>query len=793
MSSHVGTRRTGRPGLVDEAGADSTREEHPMSGPGPSGSTPPHSWAHRDGARHLIEVVRRNWPIVAISTAACLTLAAIYLAGARREYQATAKLLVLQQGGRPLNVPNGDPGRASEGADDYMPTHAMIVRSPLVVSRAIEAVGAANTPSLAGTKRGPVREAIERLTISRPDRSAKVLGLAYRAWSRDEAVAALAAIIATYEAVVEESYRKNNSDVVTLISKARDELKTEIATAEDEYLQFRQANPLLSTDETGRPFAARRLDLWDRSANDAMLKEVQLRSQLALGRELQGRGAGLWAVAHAMNQVGGDANGLLGNVAGAAQLHATDYVRQLSQHQQELSERYGPQYAKVREIQDQIGRIQERQRDSRNRVDGFETRDLLGAIEQSLASVKAMRAEVAGRLQADQAEAKQAETVRFADSNLRAGLERHRALFNSVVEQLKQAQFVSDFGTITTQTLEPSNAPPEPVRPMVALTLLVATTLGAGIGLAAAVASDHLDQRLHSTAEIREALGLPQIGLITQVRPGEGDPSGNNGLISHTQPLGSQAEAYRAIRTHFELARRHHHIGVLLVTSPLAGDGKSTTASNLAICLAQAGRKVLLVDADLRRPTQGQVHGLGSDRGLVQVLRDGLAARQVAAPTIVRGLDLIPAGAGASNPADLLTSSRLAEFLAEVRDDYDVVVVDTPPILSVTDAAIVGALVDGIVLVVNATTLCRSHAERAMEMLRAIEKPVLGAVINRASQDRQAPSYGYGYENANDRDGDGDGDGDRKRAEDTPDPDSEDSTSIEWNVNGRAHVGGHGD
>lgn len=698
--------------------------------------------------RNHLSILRRGWRLIAISVLVCLTLAALYLARTKRIYQATARLLVLQQGGRPLNVANNDPARVMEGADDYLSTHSVVIRSPMVVARAIDELGLEDLPSLdsADPVRSPVEQAIRNLAVARPDRFAKILRVDYQAGSRAEAVRMVTAITHSYQQFLDDSYQKNNTGVIKLVAKAKDELKKELDTLEDEYVEFRRENPALIADEKGRSFIARRLDQWDLEANEAMVKEVKLREQLELGRKLSGAGTGLWAIVHAMNQLVGPSNGGLGVLdLGLSQSQTADYLRQLGQEQQQLAERFGPQYSKVRELQDQIVRVQERMRDSRGRLDRFDTNDLLGAIEQSLKGTESLRAELEERFNQDMAEAKETEVALLEEENLHESLERQRALFNTVVDQLKQAQLVSDYASISSQVIEPPNAPSSPIYPRMSLTLALALMAGCVVGSGAAVVADRLDTRIRTTAEIRRILDLPVLGLIPQLTEDQIPATGAVGLISQAMPRSLWAEAYRSARTSLEFLRRAQRLPVILVTSPCPGDGKSTTASNLAISLAQAGRKVLLVDADLRRPTQDTIHNLSRDRGMVQVLRDLMSIEQVVQKSAVENLDVITVGPDVHNPAELLTSPRLAEFLDEARQSYHTVIVDSSPLLAVADASIIGGSVDGIVLIVRAATVRRHDAERAAEILKALGTPVLGTLINGIGPEHGGQGYGYGY------------------------------------------------
>jgi capsular exopolysaccharide synthesis family protein len=693
-------------------------------------------------------VKRGKWLIVAC-IAICLTIAVIYLVTTKRVYQAKARLLVLQQGGRPLNVANTDPARLMEGNDDYIPTHSQIISSQLVVRRAIDAIGLDKLPSLAAAKeagRNPIEEAIEHLNVTRPDRLAKILCVDYRAGSGDEATRMLEAITNSYRKFLGDTFQKNSSEVIRLIAKARDELSKELGELETKYLEFRQKTPALIVNETGRSYAAQRLEQTDRAMNEARDKALKIKLQLELGRTLVREGSELWTIAHALNQLGGDSaslNAFLNSTA--LQLGTTDYIRQLAQEQNLLFERYGPQNVKVLELQQLITRAQERNRAMRGRLEQSDVNNLLNSIEQSLKSVERLESELGKRFDRELDSVKSIETDLIAETNLRANLERQRSLFNTVVDQLKQAQFAGDFNSFSSEILEPANALRHPVSPPVSLILALALTTGCMVGTATALLANWMDQRIRSYEELRTVLGLTALGQIPMASTEEISKLGQFGLISHTKSRSLWAEAYRALRTNLDFLRRNRRVEVILVTSPYAGDGKSSTASNLAISFACTGRKVLLVDADLRKPSQHKIHGLSNDVGLTQHLQESLPIERILLRTALESLDLIAVGSEVSNPAELLTSDEFAAFLAEVRRSYDLVIIDSSPLLAVTDPAIIGAMVDGVVLVVRPSALKRQDAVRVREHLNTLGTPILGAVINMVGREHTSYGYGYGY------------------------------------------------
>lgn len=672
---------------------------------------------------------------------ACASIALIYLVKARRVYGATARVLIRQSGGRPLSMANQDPSRLIEGPDEGIPSHAMILRSPLVVGRAVDSLGPDALPSLGPAERGwrtPLQQAIVNLSVTRPDRQARILQVDYRCYSADEAVRVVAAILESYRAFLEDADLKNNSEVIALIARARDDLRVETEELERKYLEFRRRSPLLTTDGLGRPFINRRVDELDKAQNEAKVKAIHLRAQLDLGRKLSGEGVGMWSIAYAMGQLGGPGGQDAGVLAQLSREPPSDYVRLLTQEQQQIADRLGPENTRVKEIQEQVAAIKAQSRDARGRLEQSETRDLLSSVKEGLAAVETIRGEIKAEFERDVVAAKAAEIDLITEANLRGALDRQRALFNTVVEQLKQAKFAREFGSIRAETIEPANALPKPVHPAASLTMALALAVGLTLGAGAALAADLMDPRIRSLPEMRRILRLPVLAQIPRLPDDQVRRTGPVSLLSQMLPRSAAAEEFKVARAAIELIRRGCPMRVILVTSLNSADGRSVVASNLAISLAQAGRKVLLVDADLRRPSLHKDYQLPREQGLSQLLRGDLPLARVVQATRIANLDLITAGAEAPNPSELLSSPRLHQFFEEARRTYDTVVVDSPPLLRVADPSIIGAVADGILLTVQATGTRREDAARAVEVLGALGTPVLGSVINGAGPKFQA-------------------------------------------------------
>lgn len=219
-----------------------------------------------------------------------------------------------------------------------------------------------------------------------------------------------------------------------------------------------------------------------------------------------------------------------------------------------------------------------------------------------------------------------------------------------------------------------------------------------------------------------------------------------NTLVTISNPRSPIAEAYRTLRTNLEFSNLDKTLRAILVTSASAEEGKSTTLANLAVTIAQGGKRVILVDADLRRPTQHTIFGLKNNAGLTDVVRDdALVANLPLQETTVQNLQVLTSGQLPPNPAEILGSKRMSEIIAALLERADMVLFDAPPVLAVTDAAVLSSKVDGVLLVASAGKTKRENARKAQTQLEKINARIIGAVLNNV----KAESGAYYYAESN--------------------------------------------
>jgi len=281
--------------------------------------------------------------------------------------------------------------------------------------------------------------------------------------------------------------------------------------------------------------------------------------------------------------------------------------------------------------------------------------------------------------------------------------------------------------------------------------LMIGLLVGVFLGVVAAFFLEYLDQTIKSSKDVERALEVPVLGLIpsgthlaTGVRGRNGRRRGSIPLVSLASPDDPCTEAYRTLRTNVTFVNAEERaLKLICVTSPGPGEGKSTTAANLAITLAQQGTRTLLVDADLRRPLVHKAFNLVQEPGLTDILIGTASLREAARPNVVPNLDVLPAGAQPPNPSELLGSAAMHRLLEQLRVDYQTVIFDSPPTLAVTDATVLGASMDAVILVVRAGETEEIAGQRAIEQLRRVQARVAGAVLN--GVERNGDRYYYYY------------------------------------------------
>ncbi|MEM1115307.1 MAG: polysaccharide biosynthesis tyrosine autokinase, partial [Bacteroidota bacterium] len=380
----------------------------------------------------------------------------------------------------------------------------------------------------------------------------------------------------------------------------------------------------------------------------------------------------------------------------------------------------------------------------------------LADLRVEVQGLEAQRDQLASRL--SQYEAELARIPR--QSMELAQLQRDRlateALAGALVTNLQEARVAEQSQLGYAKPIRPAFETDEPVAPKRLRNVFLAMVLGLFLGSALAIAKVRLDHRIHRPDDIRDR-GHSLIGTVPDTtdlieRDFEGQDTVHidgreidSRVITLLNPMAAASEAYRALRTSVQFSRPDVMVQTVVITSSNPAEGKSTTAANLAVVMAQAGRRTLLVDADLRKPTGHKKFGVPREPGLVQLLFDDAPLQLSHLTEVADDLWMLPAGALAPNPSELLGSKRMRDVLAEMRELFDVIILDAPPVLAATDPVLLSTQVDATLVVTRAGITKDYDLTATMDALREVGASVIGTVLNGFDV---ANAYGYRYKYA---------------------------------------------
>ena len=384
--------------------------------------------------------------------------------------------------------------------------------------------------------------------------------------------------------------------------------------------------------------------------------------------------------------------------------------------------------------------------------------DLTGAIARITAQVEALNADIAelrapiDQLEEDladaqangddtQAEAKSREIER-AGQQTNAVIGRKHSEIARLSEAADSLRFGLGFTNGTGANIVSTARPPKtPVSPNLPQNLAIGLVFGLVLGMAVAFLRDFFDDSVKSKDVVERATGVPALGLIPRFDTGDSE------LVTAAFPTAAAAEAFRSLRTSVKFLSVDRDVRVVQITSPSPGEGKTVVAANLATVFAQAGDRVVLVGGDLRRPRAEELLGVPLTPGLTGVL-----IGEVSLPQAIRqveglaNLSVLPAGYPPPNPSELLSGERARRLIDVLAQTYDLVILDCPPVLPVTDALVLARMADTTLLVTSANKTSRRELDRAVELLQQVGAPLVGSVLTSLSRDATFGTEPYGYE-----------------------------------------------
>jgi non-specific protein-tyrosine kinase len=369
---------------------------------------------------------------------------------------------------------------------------------------------------------------------------------------------------------------------------------------------------------------------------------------------------------------------------------------------------------------------------------GF-VKDQLDSLESRIDTAQSRVEELEGEL-ATALSARQIQDLQTEIANLETLIDGWHSNYTELLDFLEGGDS-PNYLTI----IEPAQIPYSPISPNVKTNVLLAAAVGFALALGAALLLEYLDDTIKATEDLNKLSGLIALGGIGRIGGGK---EYKDKLITSQEMFTPTSESYRMIRSNLQFMGVDQPTKTILVTSSVPGEGKSTTATNLAVVMAQADRKTIIIDTDLRRPKIHKVFGIPNLAGLTDLLR--LPAETDITPylqqTKTENLYVMTSGPLPPNPSELLASKRMTNLLKHLREVADVVIFDTPPIMAVTDAIILSRQVDGVALVVHANRTRREVVRQSVQNLNQVGANILGAVLNKVSDGKTGYYYYYSVE-----------------------------------------------
>lgn len=601
----------------------------------------------------------------------------------------------------------------------------------------------------------PIHEYLaDRLEIQQDRNDVYMFELKFQSKFKEDSGMFLNSMIEIYRKNLTEGFRKDISESITKLESSAKTFTEALAAVEFELAEFRAKNPVPKLDQEGKTEALRLVEVVTPQLQLAWEKLNEKRTQLELVRSFQEAGS---------------SPAVILDVVLKEEFGKTDYgeayrdfnlIEQPKSELQDLivlhmsmRDKLGANHPRLKTIEAQIESkkylIQERLKSSSTAVDIPATERLEHALKKLVAEEleKRMEVERLNKLLRDSTTA--AESYAKIITHEAEIIEKRNRIYENItaaqnsVEEVRTAR--NDTGykfNVLNPAAEGTQVEPRPL-----IVFGIATVLGTLIGFGVAYLVDLADKTFRSPHEIIRALNLALIGHIPVIRgtKAKGNSDLHPVLCTFHKPKSQTAEAFRAVRTAIYFSTQGQKNQVIQVTSPTPGDGKSTLATNLAITIAQSGKRVLLVDGDMRRPSLHKLFKADEKPGFSELLVEQVSISEAIRETEIEGLHLLPCGVKPVQPSELLTSHRLPEVIAEFRNLYDMVIIDTPPVLVVTDPCPIAAIVDGVICAMRIKKNVRISAERMVEILRSVNANIIGVVVNGVgAQGTYSSQYSYG-------------------------------------------------
>lgn len=696
---------------------------------------------------YLIILRKHQWLILtfALTVVTLVTIASMKM---KPVYRASARVEVDRNSQSELPFQSSNDYAQYMDEEDYIETQTKILQSETLALQTIKSLNLGQYPEFGGNGTSDFSETpsesrpailgafLGRLTVSRVPNTT-LIEVGFSAQDPQLAAKVVNAHLLNYKEADFRSSQQSIQDASDWLSQELEDLRTKMQNAEDAQVAYERQNQIWQTGEQGQNITTQKLADLSKTVTDAQteLAQKQAMYKMATSGEVDAMPAAL------SNPV---IQGLLKQKSDLEAQHAA------------LLAQFGPNWPKVQQVADEQA-IVDKQLDGARKV-------IADTAEQDYNTAQNRLSILEANLDQQKAQAN-LEAEKMVDySILQNDANATKQLYDGLNQKLKEAQIEAGLKSSNIRIVDQALVPTAPSGPQRTRNILLALLVGLVGGVGLAVFREYLDNTVKSPDDIERLTGLPSLAVV----PSLPNLNGHTGklariagesvaasspsigsrveLLAYVQPKSQISEAFRALRTSLLLSQAEHPPQVILVTSALPREGKTTAAVNLAVTLAQLGDRTLLVDCDLRKPGVRRALNLTNSRdaGLSSYLAGVCSLEDVTLPhPTITNLSALTTGPVPPSPADLLSSHRMRDGIAELRRRFKFIVVDSPPVMAATDAVIISALTDGVLLVVRSGQTPKEAFSRTRDLLAAVKGQLLGVVLN--GVDSSAPDYYYSY------------------------------------------------
>jgi succinoglycan biosynthesis transport protein ExoP len=708
------------------------------------------SWELSPREPHLYDyllILRKHQWLILSFMLAVVTIVAIATFRMQPVYVATARIEIDRENANILPFQGADSYDYMMDLDNYIETQSKILTSETLALQTIRNGGLTARPefslstgpsdavtigSLANQKRPPeLGEFLGSLSVKRVPNS-RLMDVSFESTDPQLAARIVNAHINTY---IEQNFRskyESTTQATTWLADQLGELKIKVQKSEDARIAYERQNQIWTLDDKQNITSQRLADV-NKELTEAQSERMRKESLYEFAKS---------GNLDAVPQVQGNAG-------------LTDLIRKQTDFSQQYNDalaQYGPNFPKVQRLQAQLKEID----DSMER----EKKKIVDILESDYREARQREALLTQALDQQKAETNQMAEKLVEYNILKREAEANKTLYEGLMTKLKETAISQGLRSSNIRVVDPAMIPSTPARPAKTRNVTLAFLVGLVGGIGLALMREYLDNTVKTPDDIETLARLPSLAVVPQFAGSNGTSKkhrlmtglASNGhekrieLVAQHLPKSQMSEAFRALRTSILLSQADHPPQVILVTSALPREGKTTAAANLAVTLAQLGDSTVLVDADLRKPGVGRLLNLGGGKyaGLSSYLAGVSSLDLVTVPhPAIPNLAAIPTGPLPPNPADLLSSHKLADAIAELRKKFKFIVIDSPPIMAATDAVILSVQTDGVLLVVRSGETPKEAFTRTRDLLNSVKCRILGVVLN--AVDSSAPDYYYSY------------------------------------------------